>query len=42
MKRYRMYINGEFVDSQRGAWFPVFDPSTEEIIAEVPEADAGD
>jgi len=42
MKRYRMYINGEFVDSQRGASFPVFDPSTEEIIAEVPEADAGD
>ncbi len=42
MKRYRMYINGEFVDSQREAWFPVFDPSTEEIIAEVPEADAGD
>ncbi|MGH9532466.1 MAG: aldehyde dehydrogenase family protein [Terriglobales bacterium] len=42
MKRYRMYINGEFVDSQRGAWFPVFDPSTEEILAEVPEADAGD
>ncbi|MGH9556662.1 MAG: aldehyde dehydrogenase family protein, partial [Terriglobales bacterium] len=42
MKRYRMYINGEFVDSQRGTWFPVFDPSTEEIIAEVPEAGTGD
>ena len=42
MKRYRMYINGEFVESKRGAWFPVYDPSTEEIIAEVPDADAAD
>ncbi len=42
MKRYRMYINGEFVEARRGAWFPVYDPSTEEIIAEVPEADAAD
>jgi betaine-aldehyde dehydrogenase len=37
-----MYINGETVDSHRGAWFPVYDPSTEEIIAEVPDADARD
>jgi betaine-aldehyde dehydrogenase len=26
------------VESQRGAWLPVYDPSTEEIIAEVPDA----
>ena len=37
-----MYINGEFVESHRGAVFPVYDPSTEEIIAEVPEADEKD
>jgi betaine-aldehyde dehydrogenase len=37
-----MYINGQRVESGSGAWFPVYDPSTEEIMAEVPEADAGD
>jgi betaine-aldehyde dehydrogenase len=38
MKRYRMYINGERVESVKAAWFPVYDPSTEEIIAEAPDA----
>ena len=33
-----MYVNGEQVESLAGAWLPVYDPSTEEIIAEVPEA----
>lgn len=42
MKRYRMYINGERVESRGGSWFPVYDPATEEIIAEVPEANADD
>ncbi len=42
MKRYRMYINGERAESGSGAWFPVYDPSTEEIMAEVPEANASD
>ena len=42
MKRYRMYINGEWAESGRGAWFPVIDPSTEEVIAEVPDADEHD
>jgi betaine-aldehyde dehydrogenase len=42
MKRYRMYINSEFVESRRGAYFAVVDPSTEEIIAEVPDADESD
>jgi betaine-aldehyde dehydrogenase len=41
MKRYRMVINGELVESHRG-YFPVYDPSTEEIIAEVPDADERD
>jgi betaine-aldehyde dehydrogenase len=37
-----MMINGEWVESERGAYFPVLDPSTEEIIAEVPESNAED
>ncbi len=42
MKRYQAFINGEFVESRTGKTFPVFDPSTEEIIAEVPDCDARD
>jgi len=37
-----MYINGKFVESASGSSFPVYDPSTEEIIAEVPDANATD
>jgi len=42
MKRYRIYINGEWVEGNRSAYFPVYDPSTEDVIAEVPDADAKD
>lgn len=42
MKRYPMYVNGEFVASESGKWFPVYDPSTEEVIAEVAEGGAVD
>ncbi|HLY18732.1 MAG TPA: aldehyde dehydrogenase family protein [Bryobacteraceae bacterium] len=42
MTRHRMYINGQRTESHRSAWFPVYDPSTEEIIAEVPDSDASD
>lgn len=41
-RRYSMYINGEFVEGHRGVYFPVIDPSIEEIIAEVPDADETD
>src|SRR5271156_6002991 len=37
-----MYINGDFVEAHSGGVFPVYNPSTEEIIAEVPEADEKD
>ena len=37
-----MYINGESVESAGGGWLPVYDPSTEEIIAEVPDGNAAD
>jgi betaine-aldehyde dehydrogenase len=42
VKTYQMYINGEWVDSQSGKTFPVYDPSSEEIIAQVPDANADD
>src|ERR1700735_208333 len=37
-----MFINGKFVDGHRGAFSPVYDPSTESIIAQVPDADQKD
>jgi betaine-aldehyde dehydrogenase len=42
MNRYQMFINGEWVESCRGSYFPVYDPSTEGIIAEAPDADERD
>jgi betaine-aldehyde dehydrogenase len=41
-RRVPMYINGEFVEGHTKKYFPVIDPSTEEIIAEVPDADESD
>src|SRR6184192_3072946 len=38
VKTYQMYVNGEFVDSKSTKTFEVFDPSTEDVIAHVPEA----
>jgi len=37
---YQLYINGQWVSSQSGRTFPVYDPSTEEVIADVVEASA--
>ncbi len=42
LKTYKMHINGQAVDSRSGKSFPVYDPSTEEVIAHVPEANAQD
>jgi len=42
MKRYKMFVNGEWVEGHRKGYFPVYDPSNEEIIAEVPDADEQD
>jgi len=41
-RRHQMYINGEFVESANKKHFPVVDPSTEEVMAEVPEANETD
>src|SRR6516225_2645847 len=42
MNRYLMYINGAWVESVGGRYFPVYDPSTEDIIAEVGDGNSED
>ena len=42
VKTYQMHINGERVASKSAKTFPVYDPSTEEVIAQVPDASADD
>jgi len=37
-----MLINGELRESESTSRIPVYDPSTEEVIAEIPDATAGD
>ncbi len=39
---YQLYIDGEFVDAAGGRSFPVYNPATEEVLAEVAEAGAAD
>jgi betaine-aldehyde dehydrogenase len=38
VRSYQMYVNGQWVDSQSKKTFPVYDPASEEIIAQVAEA----
>jgi len=42
VRTYQMYVNGEWVESKSSKTFPVYDPSTEEVIAQVPDANAED
>src|SRR6202789_3710505 len=42
VKTYAMLINGEWVASKSAKTFPVYDPSTEEIIAQVPDGGPDD
>ncbi|HVO39990.1 MAG TPA: aldehyde dehydrogenase family protein [Spirochaetia bacterium] len=42
MKAYQLYIDGKFVDSESGECRPTINPATEEPIAMVPVATAGD
>src|SRR5919106_1515592 len=37
-ERYGLFIGGEFVEPKSGRFMPTIDPSTEEVLAEVPEA----
>src|SRR5438270_12535318 len=42
VRTYQMYVNGQWVESKSGKTFPVYDPCTEEVIAQVPDANAED
>ena len=42
LRTYKNYVNGEWVASASGETFPVYDPSTEEVIAQVSAAGAAD
>src|SRR5271154_4517062 len=42
VRSYKNYVNGQWVDSSSGETFPVYDPSTEEVIAQVASASAAD
>jgi betaine-aldehyde dehydrogenase len=42
VKKYKNYINGNWLESSSGETFPVYDPSTEEVIAQVSAASAAD
>src|SRR6202008_4302984 len=42
VKTYQMFIDGEWVASKSAKTFPVYDPSTEEVIAQVPNAGPDD
>src|SRR3954453_23698677 len=42
VKTYQLFINGESVASKSNKIIPVYDPSTEEIIAQVPDANSDD
>jgi len=37
---YQLYIDGQFAGNRSGKTFPVYDPSTEEVLADVVEASA--
>src|SRR5260370_17961839 len=42
VQAYQNYINGQWVKSSSGEMFPVYDPSTEEVIAHVASGTAED
>jgi betaine-aldehyde dehydrogenase len=42
VKMYELYINGEWAKSSSGKTFPVYDPASEEVIAQVPDCNAED
>src|SRR3981081_1917364 len=42
VRAYQNYVNGQWVKSSSGEMFPVYDPSTEEVIAQVASGTAAD
>ncbi|MBI3406616.1 MAG: aldehyde dehydrogenase family protein, partial [Acidobacteria bacterium] len=42
VRTYQNYISGQWIGSSSGETFPVYDPATEEVIAQVAAANATD
>jgi len=42
VRTYQLYINGEWVASKSNKTFAVYDPASEEVIAQAPDANADD
>src|SRR5499425_1266562 len=42
VRTYQNYVNGQWVSSASSETFPVYDPSTEEVIAQVASSNAAD
>src|SRR5580698_8247597 len=42
VRTYQMYVNGEWVGSKSSKTFPVYEPATEEVMAQVPDSHAED
>jgi betaine-aldehyde dehydrogenase len=42
VRTYQLYINGEWVQSRSNKTFPVYDPASEEVIAQAPDANMDD
>src|SRR5439155_16692781 len=42
IKTHQLYINGEWVESSSEITFSVYDPASEEVIAQVPDANSAD
>jgi betaine-aldehyde dehydrogenase len=42
VRSYQNFVNGKWESASSGKTFPVYDPSTEEVIAQVASADAAD
>jgi betaine-aldehyde dehydrogenase len=42
VRTYQIYVNGEWVESKSNKTFPVYDPATEEVIAQVPDSNGDD
>lgn len=42
MEKHLMYIDGQFTESENGEWMDVTNPSTDEVISQVPKATKAD
>ena len=42
VKTYKLYVNGDWLEGDSRKTFPVYDPSTEDVIAQVPDSNSKD